>query len=165
MVLTVQRDRYDQLVNDSTISSVNESYYSSGGCRDRVAIYFDNAELQATRTVPFSVHGAHNVFLETAKRGDDDDFSSATSPSTTTVVLRLYEAYGGHAQARLDIASDVHVVKAYLTNLLEDPNDEMTVMHVAEDEKKGPSSSYLKLDFRGFEVKTVKLVIGSGLKG
>ena len=47
----------------------------------------------------FSVENAPNVILETIKRGDDDDHSKKAKE--TSVVLRLYEAYGGHAQARL----------------------------------------------------------------
>lgn len=50
----------------------------------------------------FSVDGAPNVILETVKRGDDDDFST-NSNGERTVVLRLYEAFGGHARASLNV--------------------------------------------------------------
>lgn len=102
---------------------------------------------------PFAVRGAPNVFLETVKRGEADFTSSS---STTTVVLRLYEAFGGHAHAQLKIARDLSIAKAYLTNLLEDEDDELNLMHADDTETSG---SVLHLDFRGFEVKTVKLVI------
>ena len=91
---------------------------------------------QVTPSKPvFTIEGARNVFLETVKRGEDDNFSwhptaldsenSSTdsgdsgttfaTASTTgtggsdlgpnmTVILRLYEAYGGHAHARLKIS-------------------------------------------------------------
>jgi hypothetical protein len=39
-LLTSRSDRYHQLVEDSAISSANDSYYSSGGCRDQVRISF-----------------------------------------------------------------------------------------------------------------------------
>lgn len=123
------------------------------------------AEIQASANLkyraPFSVDGGHNVFLETIKRGEDDDVS-ATSGSTT-VVLRLYEAYGGHAHIRLNIASHIDVIQASVTNLLEDKGDELNVMRTASDISDGLSGS-VKLKFRGFEVKTIKLVIGDGLK-
>lgn len=50
----------------------------------------------------FNVSGAPNVILETVKRGDDDDFST-NSKKERTVILRLYEAFGGHAQASLNV--------------------------------------------------------------
>ncbi|KAJ7889028.1 galactose mutarotase-like domain-containing protein [Mycena leptocephala] len=50
---------------------------------------------------PFDIEGAPDVFLETVKRREDDSFKSG---GKTTVVLRLYEAFGGHAQAQLHIA-------------------------------------------------------------
>jgi alpha-mannosidase len=112
---------------------------------------------------PFFVSGGHNVFLETIKRGDDDDFSSSAS-SSTSVVLRLYEAYGGHGQVKLNIGSHINVVRASITNLLEDQGSDVEVIPTSGAEKEG-SSGYLNLNFRGFEVKTVKLVIGSELRG
>jgi alpha-mannosidase len=100
------------------------------------------------------VHGATNVFLETIKRGENDKFDHKTS--TSTVVLRLYEAFGGHARASLKIASHLRVSKAYLTNFLEDEVDELSVKR----EEREEGATIMKLDFHGFEVKTVKLVLG-----
>lgn len=45
-----------------------------------------------------TVENAPNVILETIKRGDDDKHSKDAEKS---VVLRLYEAYGGHAHAKI----------------------------------------------------------------
>lgn len=101
---------------------------------------------------PFTIEGASNVFLETVKRGLDDDFSKDTD-AAPTVVLRLYEAYGGHAQVRLRLAPHLHVIKAVVTNLLE---DELTDLAVVSEE----NSAVLNLKFHGFEVKTVKLMLG-----
>ena len=109
--------------------------------------------LLATLKSPFEVHGAPNVFLETVKRGDGDGLAHET-----TIILRLYEAYGGHAQATLRVASHVSVSRAFLTNLLEDHGDQLNIMRVDDTEQ---TAAMIKLDFRGFEVKTVKLVIGT----
>jgi alpha-mannosidase len=48
---------------------------------------------------PFQIRNGRNVILDTVKRGDDDDFFNAGSGKT--VVLRLYEAYGGHASPEI----------------------------------------------------------------
>ncbi|CAL1697504.1 unnamed protein product [Somion occarium] len=110
----------------------------------------------------FTLHGAHNVFLETIKRGEDDKFSPQND-SSPTVVLRLYEAFGGHARIKLKIARHFPVVKATVTNLLEDEIEDLQLLHAEQAEDRLTSVS---LDFHGFEVKTVKLTLGSfaGLK-
>ncbi len=99
---------------------------------------------------PFVVEGAPNIILETVKRGEDDDHKSGP----TTVVLRLYEAFGGHVKANLRVASHIPVSKACITNLLEDETKQLRLFSGHED------TTSLKLDFHGFEVKTVKLWIG-----
>ena len=112
----------------------------------------DTAEAPLLKTKPaFVVEGAPNVFLETVKRGLDDDFASHEAPS---VVLRLYEAFGGHAAVKLRFAPHLSVVRVLVTNLLEDEVEELSV-YQTED-----ASSVVKLAFHGFEVKTVKLVLG-----
>lgn len=115
----------------------------------------------ATQEPPFSVDGARNVILETIKRGEYDNFSSkaSTDASKVNVVLRLYEAYGGHARAKIHIGSHIPITKAYVTNLLEDEIEEIHVEREASA-KGGSEKKTLTLDFHGFEVKTVKLVIG-----
>lgn len=53
---------------------------------------------------PFSVLGARNVILDTVKRGEEDCFSSHSAGGGAggeTVILRLYEAYGGSATAKI----------------------------------------------------------------
>ncbi|KAH8115672.1 glycoside hydrolase family 38 protein [Phellopilus nigrolimitatus] len=116
---------------------------------------------------PFSIRGASNVILETIKRGDDDVFGVAgpnelSKPST--IVLRIYEAFGGHAQAFLRVSGTLGVAKAYATNILEDELEELHVFRAhsvdAADGAAAPDFE-IKLDFRGFEVKTVKLVLGN----
>lgn len=51
---------------------------------------------------PFTVLGARNVILDTIKRGEEDDFKSKSAGET--VILRLYEAYGGSARAKIAVA-------------------------------------------------------------
>jgi len=114
---------------------------------------------------PIAVEGARNVFLETIKRGEYDSFEEIVnlghdkSSTTTSVILRLYEAYGGHAQARILISRHLPVLKAFTTNLLEDEDEELYVLR-SSDSSDDSGSSSLSLSFRGFEVKTIKLVLG-----
>ena len=122
-------------------------------------------DILSTVHAPFIVEGARNVFLETVKRGEDDSFEEAVNlddkSATTTVILRLYEAYGGHAQARLLISHHLPVLKAITTNLLEDEDEELYVLR-SSDPSDG-SGCALSLSFRKFEVKTIKLVLGTSL--
>ena len=112
--------------------------------------------------VPFLISGAHNVILETIKRGDDDNVSG---PGPKTIVLRIYEAYGGHANAKLLIPNSLDVEKAIITNLLEDDNnDKLGFVATSEEEASKGYSRHLRLSFRRFEVKTVKLTLGSGTR-
>ena len=110
------------------------------------------------------MEGARNVFIETIKRGEYDSFEEVVDlgddkSGRTSVILRLYEAYGGHAQARLLVSPHFPVLKAFTTNLLEDEDEELYVLR-SSDLSNG-SSSALSLSFRRFEVKTIKLVLGS----
>ncbi|CAE6482312.1 unnamed protein product [Rhizoctonia solani] len=100
----------------------------------------------------FSIAGAPNVILETVKRGDDDDFST-NFKGERTVVLRLYEAFGGHARASLNVSKQLKVSKAAITNVLEDHIEELKVDHSDDQVVSFP------LNFRGFEVVTVKLTV------
>ena len=101
---------------------------------------------------PFTVEGARNVFLETIKRGEDDEKTHGV-----TVILRLYEAYGGHARATLKIGGHIPVSTAHITNILE---DELEYVQMARTSPEEGGLTSLTLDFHAFEVKTVKLHIG-----
>ena len=108
-----------------------------------------------THTSPFRLEGAHNVILETIKRAEDDiDLPKKKKRTGSTVILRLYEAYGGHATARLRIASHLEVKKAWIANLLEDDIRRLTLEKEAED-------TVIPLALRGFELLTIKLVVSS----
>ncbi|KAH7882020.1 glycoside hydrolase family 38 protein [Phlebopus sp. FC_14] len=104
--------------------------------------------LVANLRTPVWLEGSPNVFLETIKRGEDDDFSPHRSHAApTTVILRLYEAFGGHGRVKLRISHHIHVSRAFLTNLW-------------RRRRLTTGARGLELEFRGFEVKTVKLVLG-----
>ncbi|KAI0085525.1 glycoside hydrolase family 38 protein [Irpex rosettiformis] len=106
---------------------------------------------------PFSLQGAPNVFLETVKRGELDHFGlEDVSKPSTSIVLRLYEAYGGHARVTLNIADHISVAKASITNLLEDEMEQLTI----RSEGSTGGSQVIHLKFHAFEVKTVKLDLG-----
>ena len=112
----------------------------------------DATEAPLLKTKPaFIVEGAPNVFLETVKRGLDDNFKTNEAP---TIVLRLYEAFGGHGTIKLKLAQHLSVVKVLETNLLEDELKELSVYQAEDD------TAAVKLNFHGFEVKTVKLILG-----
>lgn len=106
---------------------------------------------------PFSIRGAPNVVIETVKRGEDDSFEKTLSKQPKTLILRLYEAFGGHAQAFLRVSGMLNVNKAFETNLLEDNLLEQPIFQAHENGDDGDTE--MKLDFRGFEIKTIKLVL------
>jgi len=101
-----------------------------------------------------------SVVLETLKRGDLD---ADGKDGPRTIVLRLYEAFGGHASVGL-LISVGKVVAAYETNLLEDDAGlEALALERTGGEGGGQQLSgetvSIRLEFRGFEVKTIKLVL------
>jgi alpha-mannosidase len=108
---------------------------------------------------PFVLFGRDpSVVLETIKRGDLD-VDGKDGPRT--LVLRLYEAFGGHASVGL-LINVPGVVAAYETNLLE---DDAGLEALALEREGGQQQSAsgeavsIRLAFRGFEVKTIKLVL------
>ncbi|KZV60805.1 glycoside hydrolase family 38 protein [Peniophora sp. CONT] len=109
--------------------------------------------LRMTHRKPIEVKGARNVVLETIKRGDLDE-----QKGVRTVVLRLYESFGGHARADL-VVRGLDVKSAHLTNLLEDLDESAESVELL---RSGSGETGLRLAFRGFEVKTVVLVLGDG---
>ena len=105
---------------------------------------------------PFVLFGRdHSVIPETIKRGDLD---APNGPRT--IVLRLYEAYGGHACVCLQI-NVPGVTAAYATNLLEDDaGAEALVLEQTTGEwGEEPGKQVVRLAFRGFEAKTIKFVL------
>ena len=127
------------------------------------------------------------VPVETAPSEADSTSSNDSEESSTTfttrniavdaddqgepdisVILRLYEAFGGHAKARLRITGHFasYVLAAYETNMLEEEEKDLKILRAGDEgfvtsgvTGEDGSTVLLDLNFRGFEVKTVKLVI------
>ena len=59
----------------------------------------------------------------------------------------------------LQVASYVPIRKASVTNLLEDSGNELNIIMRADDSEE--SGFFLRFDFRGFEVKMVKLELAT----
>ena len=156
--------------------------------RRRPSIALTESELMKSRgddrhgQGPFSVVGARNVVLDTVKRGEEDDFSARSKHET--VILRLYEAYGGAAKAKIaatipegrKIASaelvDVRPCAPWLRclkdrvcltrsrlQILERKVDNLTV---SDKSVSGSASSTFNIDLprmRAFQIVTVKLML------
>ncbi len=123
----------------------------------------DAVACTAPPRVPFAIFGSdHSVILETFKRGDLD---SDAANGKRTIVLRLYEAYGGHASVFLQV-NVPGVVAVFATNLLEDDEgaEELGALDAPKagtppEELPLTGGIFVPLSFRGFEVKTIKLVL------
>lgn len=105
--------------------------------------------LISPRNKPF----ARNIFIDTVKRAEEDDFSNKDEMN---IVFRLYEAYGGHADTAIPISLPPHwkLAKVALTNLLE---DELEEIKIADLDHAG--ATQVPLSFHGFELKTLKITI------
>lgn len=68
----------------------------------------------------FRLETPTSVVLDTIKRGEDDDFLSASSSAPETVILRLYESMGGASTAVINLGG-VKVAKAGIVDILERP--------------------------------------------
>ena len=91
---------------------------------------------------------ARNVILETIKRGEQD-----RDGKTTSIIVRLYEKFGGHARPLLKVKG-LDVQKAEIVNILEDHVESLDcVKNVSE------GGCEIPLEFRGFEIKTVRLTV------
>ncbi|CAG8548946.1 8292_t:CDS:10, partial [Diversispora eburnea] len=85
----------------------------------------------------FNIENAPNVILNTIKRAEDSD----------DIILRLYEAYGGQAVARL--RSSLQIDHIYETNILED--NKYLIDYTSED------GAIIK--FKPFQIITLKIVL------
>ena len=99
---------------------------------------------------PFRIEGAPNVIIDTIKRGDDDDFLS--SSASKSVICRIYESKGGHAKATL--TTTLPIAKASIVDLLERKIEDLEIVSSQAKDESGKQS--VKLNFRGFQVVTVK---------
>lgn len=112
------------------------------------------ASLAASKS-PFTIEGAPNVILETIKRAEDDP-----KKKLPRVILRIYEAYGGHATATLRIASHLTIDRACICNLLEERSS--SDLELVKHEATG--DNLIKLPMRGFQILTVRLSISNVAK-
>lgn len=71
----------------------------------------------AKHASPFSLSGDRNIVLDTVKRGEDDHFS--VKANEQTVILRLYEAYGGAGKVKVvsRLSEGKKVVKAEVVDV------------------------------------------------
>ncbi|SGY50301.1 BQ5605_C001g00869 [Microbotryum silenes-dioicae] len=110
---------------------------------------------------PFKLEGTRNIMLDTIKRGEEDHFTgkgSTTEPQT--VVLRFYEAFGGHGQ--VDVVSPLTIESATICDLLE---RDLEDVEVVQSLKGGKNMSSFKLKFRGFQVVSVKVTLATSSGG
>ncbi|KAJ1951690.1 Glycoside hydrolase, 38 vacuolar alpha mannosidase, partial [Linderina pennispora] len=104
-----------------------------------VQLPVDVTATSVASTSYFGVAGAPNVVLDTVKAAEDD---------AASVVVRLYEAYGGHAKATLTTA--LNVKSAHLTNILEENAASLDVLSTG-------SQKSMAINFTPFQVVTLKL--------
>lgn len=72
------------------------------------------------RENPFQLKGDRNVVLDTVKRGEDDHFGKqVVVGGEESVILRLYEAYGGGAKVGVvaKLPQGKKIVKAAITDV------------------------------------------------
>lgn len=94
------------------------------------------------------IEGHPSIILETIKRGEDDEdvsYEGSEVQKGRSVILRLYDALGGQADATITTAFKVKA--AYKTNILEDELHELPVHN----------KSSIMVHLRAFEVFTLKL--------
>ncbi|WVF71778.1 hypothetical protein IAT40_006586 [Kwoniella sp. CBS 6097] len=107
-------------------------------------------DLSGLRKTTFAVSGDHSdsIIVDAIKRGEDD------SDARKTVVVRLFESQGGRASGKLKITG-VQPQSVQWVNILEE---------IMEDEpevqwRKSGDGLEADITFRGFELKTLQLVL------
>ncbi|CAO1635258.1 unnamed protein product [Jaminaea pallidilutea] len=114
----------------------------------------------STATMPFTVEQppCGSVVLDTMKRGeaDFDYYGRKGNTDHKTVVLRLYESLGTHAEVTLKSAREV--VKMVSCNVLEDEDKDEEAQTLEQYEMEDGSTNVF-LTFRPFEVRTVKVYL------
>lgn len=97
--------------------------------------------VQGSSKLPnFTVDQAPNVVLETIKKAEDSG----------DIIVRVYESYGGAAQAA--VRTSLNVKKCLKVNILEEEMSALDVSH-----KDG--ESIITLPFKAFEVVTLRLTV------
>lgn len=167
--------RFTHAKNADSLAHVAKSAFRVEGARnvfletvkrgedDRFSSSVETAPSEAESTCSNDSEEASTTFTTSLAVDAGDE-----SEPDMSVILRLYEAFGGHAKARLRIAGHfaAYVSAVYETNMLEEQEKDLKILRAGDrgfvasgvDGEDG-SIVLLDLNFRGFEVKTVKLVI------
>ncbi|BFZ62128.1 Glycoside hydrolase, 38 vacuolar alpha mannosidase [Saitoella coloradoensis] len=107
------------------------------------------------------IEGADNVVLDTIKRAEDGADvviaaghrpTTSSGTKTKSIVVRLYEAYGG--KTKVKVMTTLPVVRATEVNILE---DELSVVDHKRGRKDHVTSVAVDFTMGAFEVKTLKL--------
>ncbi|KAH3660029.1 hypothetical protein OGAPHI_007234 [Ogataea philodendri] len=102
-----------------------------------------------------SISGDDNLIISNIKRGEDDSDLKSEGiyknlpkkyAGQKTIVLRIYEALGGKAKAKLTV--NYPVDKVFKTNILEEEKSEVSV----------DNNSFI-VESRGFEISTYKVIL------
>ncbi|KAJ9125451.1 hypothetical protein QFC22_000412 [Naganishia vaughanmartiniae] len=117
------------------------------------AVASTESSLLAKSKITISGPRSRGIVLDAIKRGEDDVFDG--SGSEKIIILRLYEGLGGRARGRLTFAG-VRAKEVSYVNILEEdmPGTERDVKWSSED-----GTLVVDLDVRGFEIKTLKVLV------
>ncbi|GAA6017633.1 hypothetical protein JCM11491_005308 [Sporobolomyces phaffii] len=110
--------------------------------------------------VSLSSSTTSNLILDTIKRGEEDHFSSSTSPAKhgSSVIVRVYESLGGRGEGHLNIeAGALGVEKVTVCDLLERDLEDLKVCEFGNNAPGGRGGVQVPVRLRGFEVKTFKV--------
>lgn len=117
----------------------------------------DTERVQPSMPFILEQDAKRSIVLDTLKRGEEDFdyYKTKAKAGSKTVVVRLYEALGCHAEATLKIQlpGNATVKSVEAASILEDelPSWELNVVPKFDDE------GLVDLQFRPFEVKTLKI--------
>ncbi|GAA5860859.1 hypothetical protein JCM8547_003871 [Rhodosporidiobolus lusitaniae] len=123
---------------------------------------FLSSSASGPRQLPFSLSGDRNIVLDTVKRGEDDHYGEHDGVGEESVILRLYEAYGGSGKVNVvaKLPEGKKLVNAAITDLLERDLHPLNIAVHATTPPGEPVTHTLDLPrFRAFQVVTVKLMI------
>ncbi|MBN1154780.1 alpha-mannosidase [candidate division KSB1 bacterium] len=98
-----------------------------------------------TKTKSFFAVDKPNIVLNTIKAGEPEQtFKDESTVQQTTLILRLYEAYGRETVATITLPENVQ--KAVVSNLLEEEIDELAF-----------EKNQIRLTFEPYKIKTIKV--------
>ncbi|OLL24027.1 Alpha-mannosidase [Neolecta irregularis DAH-3] len=99
--------------------------------------------------------GDPSIILETIKRGEDDEdmqtsLKNIPKRNGRSVILRLFETYGGHATAK--IITTLPIKNVCKTNILEDDGEKIKF-------DKHDACLEIQIAMRAFEIATIRLIL------